>query len=153
MGGFVAVSTSYIFGTLLTANGNLKALNIISLSGLAINLGMNFWLIPRYMAVGSAYASLATQFFTAIAQLVIVQRIFRFRMNYRYLLTLVLFTCGVVLFNYISQRMSFPVSGLPLKVRWMPNFIISILLSLILAVALRLLSLKSLIGILKTNRG
>jgi len=153
MGGFVAVSTSYIFGTLLTANGNLKVLNIISLSGLAINLCMNFWLIPRYMAVGSAYASLATQFFTAGAQLFMVQRIFRFRMNYRFLFTLVVFTIGVILFNYISQRISFPVSGLPLKVRWIPNFVISIVLSLILAVALRLLSLKSMFSILKTDRG
>src|ERR1035438_6562018 len=79
MGGFIAVSMTYIFGTLLTANGNLKALNIISSCSLVINFGMNLILIPRLLAVGSAYASLVTQFFTAVLQVIMVQHIFRFR--------------------------------------------------------------------------
>jgi O-antigen/teichoic acid export membrane protein len=152
MGGFVAVSTSYIFGTLLTANGNLKALNIISLSGLAINLVMNFWLIPRFLAVGSAYASLTTQFFTATAQLLIVQKIFRFRINYRYLFTLAIFTIGVILFNYLSLQIRLPLSGLPEKILWLPNFLIAILLSVILAFALRLLNLRGIVNIIRSDQ-
>ena len=45
MGGFIAVSTTYVFGTLLTANGNLKLLNIISLIGLLINFTINMVII------------------------------------------------------------------------------------------------------------
>ena len=44
---FVAISTTYIFGTLLTANSNLKQLNIMALTGILINLTLNLILI-RY---------------------------------------------------------------------------------------------------------
>ena len=47
MGSFVAISTTYIFGTLLTANGSLKVLNIVAASGVLINVVMNLLLIPR----------------------------------------------------------------------------------------------------------
>jgi O-antigen/teichoic acid export membrane protein len=111
MGGFVAVSTTYIFGTLLTANGNLKQLNIISLIGLIINFSMNLILIPRLLAVGSAYASLVTQFFIAIIQVIIVQRIFKFKINYRYFFTLLFFVIGVILLNFISKAVDLPSTG------------------------------------------
>jgi O-antigen/teichoic acid export membrane protein len=50
MGSFVAVSVTYIFGTLLTANGNLKLLNIIAASGVVINVSVNLILIPIWQA-------------------------------------------------------------------------------------------------------
>jgi O-antigen/teichoic acid export membrane protein len=152
MCGFVAVSITYIFGTLLTANGSLKEMNIISAIGLLVNLSMNLWLIPRFLAVGSAFSSLATQFFAAIAQVFIVQRIFRFRINYKFLLTLTAFAAGVVFFNFISRQMVIPVQGLPAQYAWLPNFTLAVLFSFLLAVALRLLSLKSLLNILRSER-
>ena len=79
MGSFVSVSITYIFGTLLTANGNLKLLNIIAGSGVIVNLSINFILIPRYEAVGAAWASFGVQAFTAIIQIVIAFRIFNLR--------------------------------------------------------------------------
>lgn len=48
--GFVAISTIHIFGTLLTANGNLKELNIIAAISLIINVVINLILIPRMLA-------------------------------------------------------------------------------------------------------
>ena len=150
--GFIAVSTGYIFGTLLTANGSLKQLNLVSLAGLLINLGMNFLLIPKLMAVGSAYASLITQFFTAIMQVIIVIRIFKFRINYRYVLTLLAYAGGVVLFNFISLRMVLDLPWLTPEHAWMPGFVLAVLFSFLLAVALRLLSFRSLMNILRSER-
>jgi O-antigen/teichoic acid export membrane protein len=153
MGGFVAVSTTYIFGTLLTANGNLKELSIISLCSLLINFGINLLLIPRLLALGSAYASLITQFFTAIAQIILVQRIFKFRINYKYIFSLFIFITGVVLINIISRRVQFDLTGLiPETHAWLINFTVVILLSLVLAASLRLLSLRSMQQILREER-
>jgi O-antigen/teichoic acid export membrane protein len=82
MGCFIAVSISYIYGTLLTANGNLKALNYMAISGILLNMGMNFILIPKYEATGAAFASLLTQIATAFLQICIVQYYFRFKVSY-----------------------------------------------------------------------
>ena len=78
---FVGISTSYIFGTLLTANGSLKELNIMATGGVIINIVLNLILIPKYYALGAAIASLITQSFTAIIQIVLAKRIFGFNIN------------------------------------------------------------------------
>jgi O-antigen/teichoic acid export membrane protein len=153
MGGFIAVSTTYIFGTLLTANGSLKALNIISFAGLIINFTLNLLLIPRLMAQGSAYASLVTQFFIALIQVIIVQRIFRFRINYRYLLTLLVFVTGVIAISFLSKKFPPEVMGIrPGPNTWMINLLIMVLFSFVLAGILRLWSIRSLFAILRDNR-
>lgn len=150
--GFVAVSTTYIFGTLLTANGNLKELNILALSGLAINFILNYLLIPRYLAVGSAISSLITQFSMAVVQVIMVQKIFRFRVNYRYVLTLVLFVCGVILFNILSKSVVVSWSFLSPANYWLANFVVMLLGSVLLAALLRLWSFGSLLRILREDR-
>jgi O-antigen/teichoic acid export membrane protein len=153
MGGFVAVSATYIFGTLLTANGNLKELSIVAFCSLLINFGINLILIPKLLALGSAYSSLITQFFSAIAQVILVQWIYRFRINYRYIFTLLLFLAGVVLFNFISRQIQVDTTGMVSKNHaWLVNFIAMIIFSLGLAAALRLLSIRSMQKILREGR-
>jgi len=105
--GFIAISTSYVFGTLLTANGNLKTLNIIALVGIAANLLVNFLLIPHLMAVGSAYASLATQFSTVIVQLFVVRHIFKMNAGWNIIIRVGLFILGSVLICYASKLLPF----------------------------------------------
>lgn len=68
MWAFVAVALNYIYGTLLTAGGKLKFLNILALSGAAGNLFLNYLLIPRYGALGAAWATLLTQGLVAVGQ-------------------------------------------------------------------------------------
>jgi len=100
--GFIPISVTYIFGTLLTANGSLKALNLMALTGMVLNISLNIILIPRFMAVGSAYASVITQFATAAIQVAIAQRIFRFTINWKYIITLLFFVSGVVMINLLA---------------------------------------------------
>ena len=71
----VPIGLTYIFGTLLTADGRLRQLNLLAAVSLALNIGMNMVLIPRLGAVGSAWASLAAQSFMATAQLVLSIRL------------------------------------------------------------------------------
>ena len=57
---FIAVSFNYIFGTLLTAYGNLKPMNILAFISVIINISINFIFIPSQGAVGAAFASMIT---------------------------------------------------------------------------------------------
>lgn len=105
MGCFIATSLSYIFGTLLTANGNLLQLNIMAASGMIFNLLINSYLIPRYQAQGAAVSSLVTQFVTALLQIYLAQRIFKFKVNTRLIQQLIIFIPGIVLLALLSQYM------------------------------------------------
>jgi O-antigen/teichoic acid export membrane protein len=141
MFGFVAISMIYVFSTLLTANGNLKALNIIAACGVVISLTVNLALVPRIQAAGSAYASLGAQFATAIAQMVVAIRLFRFRISYRFVSSLVIFTASVLLITYLSGLMNFD---------WRISFLVMMALSTGMAVILRLLNIREFINIIRS---
>jgi O-antigen/teichoic acid export membrane protein len=79
MFGFGGIAAIYIYGTLLTANENLKQLNIISAAGVIINILLNYILIPEYKYLGAAFSSMATQILMAIVQFYLVYRIFNFK--------------------------------------------------------------------------
>lgn len=70
----IPISMIYIFGTLLTAYGSLRLLNITSLLGIFVNIGINFFLIPHLHARGAAIASLSTQTIVAISQIYLAFR-------------------------------------------------------------------------------
>lgn len=89
---FLAISSVYIFGTLLTANGNLRYLNQIALAGMSMNLLLNALLIPEFKAQGAAYASLITQTLTAGAQIYLAHRVFNFRFRWLLLVKYAIFT-------------------------------------------------------------
>ena len=131
---FTAISMTYIFGTLLTANGNLKQLNIMAASGMALNILINYLLIPHYKATGSAFSSLFTQFLTAFAQIAITQYIFKFRINYRLILRLSIFVFVTILSFYASKQFQKP---------WMFSFSIAVAISILSAFIIRLIHLKN----------
>ncbi|HPS83955.1 MAG TPA: oligosaccharide flippase family protein [Bacteroidales bacterium] len=68
---FIPVSSVYIFGTLLTAWGSMKKLNIIALCGVILNIGLNLVLIPQFLERGAAWSALITQSLVAISQIVL----------------------------------------------------------------------------------
>ena len=59
--------------------------------GMLLNLLLNIILIPHYKAMGSALSSLITQGLTALLQVYFAQHIFKFKTNYRYLGSLLIF--------------------------------------------------------------
>lgn len=79
--GIIPIGITYIFGTLLTAGGYLKHLNRFAAISLGLNIAVNLLLIPRYGALGSAWASLTAQSFMAVAQLALAIRLFRLPPN------------------------------------------------------------------------
>lgn len=139
---FVAISGTYIYGTLLTSNGSLKQLNIIAVVGLFLNLLLNLILIPMYKAEGSAIASLITQFIVLIAQILICNKIFDFSINYSYILKVVLFfsIIGVLIFEFKKYNISITLS-----------FLSVIIISVGSIFLLRIISLKDLLQLIKNR--
>ncbi len=97
---FIAFCATYIFGTLLTANGSMRLLNYLAAAGMVLNIGLNLILIPEYFAVGSAVASLITQVITVVVQIVLVVRIFKLSTDWRLIRSFILFTFGIIAFGW-----------------------------------------------------
>jgi O-antigen/teichoic acid export membrane protein len=131
-----------VFGTLLTANGNLKQLNIMAASGMAINIILNLFLIPHFFAIGSSFASFSTQFVTSLIQVILVQLIFKFKVNYRFLFSLLIFVIGVIGIGFISRLIGS---------NWTTNLICMIALSGILAIVLRIINFRDMFNIIKNE--
>ncbi len=72
--GFMGIAGTYVFGALLTANENLKELNIMATTGVILNVILNLILIPKYKGMGAAIASMITQLSMAIFQIILVYR-------------------------------------------------------------------------------
>ena len=130
---FIGISTSYIFGTLLTANGNMRIMNLIALASVVINVVLNLLLIPKYQALGSAVASLLTQSIAALTQMLVVQKVFKLKLNTRVILLLSVYTIVVYLLSYFSVE---------LNLGWIFKFLAVLILSFMLAFLFRLIHLK-----------
>ena len=136
------ISSIYIFGTLLTANGNLKLLNIVALASLLTNFVVNMIVIPMFMSQGSAWAALATQMVSAVAQVVIAIRIFHLRISAKYVLQMLGFMAVVAVVN---------VGGRLLGLMWWATVAVAAVVSVVMLFGLRLTSLKELVAIFRTG--
>ncbi len=141
MTGFIGIASTYIFGTLLTANGSMRQLNLMALTGVVLNVGLNLILIPRFQAYGSAYASLATQLFTGTAQFIIAVKIFRLRPDMKYITKLAAFTAMAVILAVITKNMQ----------NWVHGYFLMIAGSLIFAVVIKFFNVRDIIKIIFSN--
>lgn len=76
---FIPMAGTYVFGTLLTANGSLRQLNIIAIGGVVSSIGLNLLLIPTMGPAGAATACLITQSITFLLQMALAVRMFSIR--------------------------------------------------------------------------
>ena len=131
MGSFVSVSVTYIFGTLLTANGNLKQLNIVAACGVILNITLNCLFIPHFQAIGAAFTSLCVQFITCVIQFFIAKKIFRLKLGTSFWLRLVSFLVLISLITYLSTS---------LTIDWLASFGIAAALCVFTAFITKMLS-------------
>ncbi len=131
---FVPISMTYIFGTLLTANGSLKKLNIIAGLGMLMNIGLNFILIPLFQQNGAAITSLITQTVTAVLQACLALKIFKVKFNWKYCLKIVFYVFAVAVAAVVVR---YAVSA-----SWIVKTAVSLVLFVLMAFAARILSLK-----------
>ena len=137
--GIIPISMTYVYGTLLTAAGKLRQLNMLAAFTLLINVAVNLFGIPRWGAVGSAWASLTAQSFMAVTQMVAAVRLFHFRISRGYIIKTALFTLLII-----------ACSILPLPVEsWGVRLLLIGLVALVAAVLLKLIDPKEIIETLK----
>lgn len=139
---FVCISTSYIFGTLLTANGSLQNLNLTALGGMILNISLNLFLIPQYKASGAAFAGLITQIIMALAQIILAVKILNWKPEWKLIGKLLLFFTLIALIANIAVRY-YPDIKTTLAI---------ILLAPILAFSLGLLRISELKSIMKEQQ-
>lgn len=139
---FIPMSSIYIFGTLLTAKGSLKALNYIALGGMLLNVGLNLFLIPRHGALGATVATLITQVFAAGAHLAVADRQFKLQYQVNELVRIALFT-GVSIAAVFFIHLYTP--------NWVGGLAIATGVSLAVAAALRLIPVQQFITLLKSK--
>jgi O-antigen/teichoic acid export membrane protein len=138
--GFVALSISYVTGTLLTASGDLRSLNRIALLSVLLNVVLNFLMIPVWGAYGSAVATLITQWFAVFAQVYSIAYRFRPKPDYSLLIRSSLFVSLLATSGYLSTIID---AGIGFK--------IGILLGsgIVFGILTRLLNISTLITMLK----
>ena len=138
--GFVGISITYIYGTLLTANGNLKQLNIMASGAVVLNVILNLILIPRYKAMGSGIVSLSVQMLSGIAQLIMAVRIFHIKINIRLLTAFGSFITVLILGGFFLKT---HISN------WVMAFSGLLVIGFTAGIAFRLLNFKDYIRIVK----
>lgn len=141
---FTGVCLTCIFGTLLTASGNLKRQNYVALGAIAINVILNFILIPKYHAMGSAISSLVTQMVAGLLQVYLCYKIFHFHVNKRLLRSVVLFIAGLFFINYFTWDLLGKGGN-----TWIFNFAIMLIFSGLLALVTGMVNHKSLLRFIK----
>ncbi len=139
MGSFVSISVTYIFGTLLTANGNLKQLNIVAAIGVITNLTLNFIFTPIFEAKGAAFTSLCVQFVTCAIQFFIAKRIFNLKLGRAFWLSIS---------SFIILLIAATASLKSLNIHWIYTLLISSLSGIIIAFITKTLDFKELKNLL-----
>ena len=142
MFGFMAISTTYIFGTLLTANGNLRELNMLASTAVLVNIVLNLILIPEYQALGAAISSLVTQFYMALSQVIISVIKLRMVSDFGFLGRLAAFVMGLFLIAYLGGRF------LP---GWYQGAMLMILSAIALMFLTKLLRIKDLYRLIRSD--
>ncbi|MFT5165150.1 MAG: O-antigen/teichoic acid export membrane protein [Saprospiraceae bacterium] len=131
---FVAISGIHIFGTLLTANGSLKELNIIFSIGVILNIIFNYFLILNIKAEGAALATVVTQFFVLFAEIRLVMKTFNLKIDSTAVIRLLGFIAVLIPGAWLLENYS--------TIDWKYNFLINIMAGLGLAVLFKLIDIR-----------
>lgn len=137
---FLPVAATYILGTLLTANGNLKHLNYIAFGGVLINIGLNLALIPLFKAQGAALANLTTQMFVVLAQIYVFLKLWNVRLQKPEIFKFILFLLLAVLSTIATTFLPF---------FWLVSFMISLALICLMSFVSGTVDVKEIIAAIR----
>ncbi len=129
--GFFGISLNFIFGTILSANGNFKTLNYLAGIAVIFNVGLNLLVAPIYGSTGIGITFFITQVGVAIAQLFLAKEKIGFQFIPKFMIVHLLLIMALVLIGLLI-----PSSEL--------LFIIQLAAGGILLLALRIIDLKEL---------
>lgn len=108
---FIGMCSSIVYGTLLTAKGDMKFLNYTAAIGIVINISLNAYLIPNYGALGAAIATVITQSVVSLSQFIYSVQFLKLPLfNIKTVLLIAYSATAGILFYYF--RMDSPASAL-----------------------------------------
>ena len=136
---FIGMCSTILFGTLLTAKGDLKFLNIVAGIGIVINVAINIYLIPLYGATGAAIATLITQTLVSLIQFGYSIKTLQIEFSLLVFGQFTLFIASLLVLCYFVRAESVLV------------FCTLLVVSLFAMILFRLIDLKALKGILKSS--
>jgi O-antigen/teichoic acid export membrane protein len=139
--GFIGFTSTLVFGTLLTANNNLKYLNLVAAASIVINISLNLLLIPHFKAVGAAWSSFITQSLSGLIQAFLAYKILNLKFQRSNIFMFVAWAIILVAVGVITQRF------LP----WKIGIISLIAAGIISAISMGLLNVKELYNIVATR--
>lgn len=142
MTGFIAISSTYVVGTLLTADGRMKALNITAAAGMVLSVLLNWVLIPHYLSVGSGIASVVTQYITAGVQVYLAYRYFKFRFDLLFVSRLALYPVLLIGLGFLIRELSY---------NWLTELGLFVAFGLLISFLLKLINIPYLVDLLKGN--
>lgn len=137
---FLPMCFTLVFGTLLTANRNLRQLNVMALITLVINITLNSILIPVYGAVGAAITTLTAQSVFGILQWLAVRNTMKEKLEH--FAWLKLGSLAAVLFGMLYLEIVF---------RWNQLYWVIALFALwfIWTFSLRIIDIRGILSLLK----
>lgn len=118
-------------------------MNYILIVAVILNIVFNFMLIPKYGALGAAWTTLVTQFFSMFAQVVLVKKEFGWKTNLRETLRILIFCICIVIITYGCYNY--------LGINWIIRFGLSLSAGIGLAFLLGLVNLKFAFDFLKNK--
>jgi O-antigen/teichoic acid export membrane protein len=111
MASFPAYCIMYIYSTLLTANGNLRILNAVSLFLVLFNVVVNLYLVPQYMSLGAAMTALATEWMAAAMAIFFAHRKLRLPHNPKWIIAHIGFVFCIIIVAILVRHLSINWSG------------------------------------------
>lgn len=140
---FIFICNGYVFGSLLTANGNIRLLNKIAFAGVALNIILNIIYIPKYGAMASAYIAILTFGFVTTLQMIYSFKYFNFKLNIKSL-GLGLIAGVFILFTYYFIN--------HIDIAWTYKLTIGSISSILILWFCRLLPFRALSTLIKGSR-
>lgn len=140
---FFGMCISYTFGALLTANGNLKQLNIMAALAVVLNASLNLILIPHYKVMGAAIANASAQLFTLVVQIALGIKIFKLRFNYLLILKLLGFVLFLVIASLILSHFKLP---------WLLGAVLLFVVGMAAAFLSRLIHIRGILTIIRQEK-
>ena len=132
---FISISLIYVFGSLLTANGSIRILNLISIAGLVVNVVINCFLIPTEKALGASIATVFTQILVLVAHMIAVNKNFNFSIKEKKWLQALGYLLLVIAVNFLL---------LEINILWSLKFLLACVVSVLLSFVAGLFKLKEL---------
>ncbi len=88
---FIPMCMIYVFGTLLTAKGDIKYMNYIAITSLIVNIVLNYYLIPLYKSYGASISQIITQCIFSVFCIIRCFYLFKFKLQIKTILKFVIF--------------------------------------------------------------